>query len=96
MAFTENLNVYFNQTNGFATTHLIDGVSIVCVVGDVVAGQSIITGAFVDTMDITFKVADLAIPVKEQPMLVDSERWVVGAVERDPSIFTATLERPQS
>ena len=96
MALSENLDVYFDETYGFATTHDINSSNVVCVVGDVVVGESAITGAFVDTMDITFKVADLTMPVKGQAMTVDSERWIVAIIDRDPSVFTVTLERADS
>ena len=78
--------------NGFASTHLVNGVSRVVVVGDKTSGRSEIDGSWVEMFDVDIKKTDLATaPTKRQKMTFDGFSYSVEHVKDDGQIYTVTL-----
>jgi len=87
---TEDLTVFFDL-NGFASTHTIAGVSVVCVVGDRTTGNSVLDGSRVTMFDVLVKKTDITEPEKRKKIIFDSVSYTVENVKDDGSVLTITL-----
>jgi len=90
----EDLGITFDL-GGFASSHVIDGVPVVCVVGDKISGRSEVDDAWIEMFEVLIKAADITEPHVRQKMVFDGVTYSVDAVKVDSSVFTVNLALPK-
>ena len=85
------LSIFFDL-DGFASTHTVNGKSIVCVIGDKLSGRSELDGSWVEQFDILAKKTDIVpAPTRGGYLTVDGVQWTVDSVKDDGEVYTFTV-----